>query len=70
MIYWPAVLASSFVVALFLLVHRLFSGTDWRRVAHYLRVSWQKMDSEAQAFFLWLGRTVWVAVLLMAAKGW
>jgi hypothetical protein len=70
MIYWPAVLASSLVVALYLLTYLLLCGVDWQRAAHYLRVSWQKMDSEAQAFFLWLGRTVWVAVLLMAAKGW
>jgi hypothetical protein len=69
-IYWPAVLASSLVVALYLLTHLLLRGIDWQRVAHYLRVSWQKMDSETQAFYMWLGRTVWVAVLLMAAKGW
>jgi hypothetical protein len=59
MIYWPAVAASSLAVSLFLAIHLLLSGVDW-----------SQLDDETQALFLWLGRTVWVAVLLMAAKGW
>ena len=40
---------------------------DLPRLAHWMRVSWQRMDSDNRMFFVWLGRVAWCTVLIMVA---
>lgn len=38
----------------------------WQRIRHYWSVHWQQMDETDRAFWTWLGRTVWLTVLVGA----
>jgi hypothetical protein len=58
---------ANFVVALALTIDRRRVYVRARRAAKYYRVHWSQLTDADRAVMRWMGRAVWVMVLLMAA---